>query len=58
MTDRFELARTWAAYGSALLDAGDKIAARAYLKQAENTFNTVGANGELRRIAPIFERSL
>jgi tetratricopeptide (TPR) repeat protein len=56
--DRFELARTWAAYGAALLRQGDKIAARAYLKQAENTFKTIGANGELRRLAPIVERSM
>ena len=57
MKDRFELARTWAAYGLALMDTGDKIAARAYLKRAENTFNSIGANGELRRLAPNAERS-
>jgi tetratricopeptide (TPR) repeat protein len=55
--DRFELARTWAAYGAALLQYSDKIAARAYLKQAEKTFETIGANGELRRLVPIIERS-
>ena len=56
--DRFELARTWGAYGTALAESGDKIAARAYLKQAQNTFETIGANGELQRLAPAVERSV
>jgi tetratricopeptide (TPR) repeat protein len=56
--DRFELARTWAAYGKALVEHGDKIAARAYLKQAQDTFVTIGANGELQRLALTVERSM
>jgi class 3 adenylate cyclase/tetratricopeptide (TPR) repeat protein len=56
--NRFELARTWAAYGAALADHGNKIAARAYLNQARDTFVTIGANGELQRLALIVERSV
>jgi class 3 adenylate cyclase/tetratricopeptide (TPR) repeat protein len=56
--DRFELARTWTAYGIALTEHGDKIVAQAYLKQAQHTFVTIGANGELRRLAHIAERSV
>jgi hypothetical protein len=55
---RFELARTWAAYGMALLKHGNQIAARAYLNQALDTFVTIGANGERQRLAPIVERSV
>jgi tetratricopeptide (TPR) repeat protein len=55
---RFELARTWAAYGIALLTNGNEIAARAYLKQALDTFVTIGAHGERQRLAPIVERSV
>jgi tetratricopeptide (TPR) repeat protein len=55
---RFELARTWAAYGTALLKNGNKSAARAYLKQALDTFVTIGAHGERQRLAPIVERSV
>jgi tetratricopeptide (TPR) repeat protein len=56
--NRFELARTWAAYGTALLKNGNEIAARAYLKQALDTFVTIGAHGEQQRLAPIVERSV
>lgn len=56
--DHFELARTWAAYGTALIAIGDEIAGRAYLKQARETFVRIGANGELQRLAPIIERSV
>jgi class 3 adenylate cyclase/tetratricopeptide (TPR) repeat protein len=55
---RFELARTWAAYGTALLKNGNQIAARAYLKQALDTFVTIGAYGEQQRLTPIVERSV
>jgi class 3 adenylate cyclase/tetratricopeptide (TPR) repeat protein len=48
--DRFELARTHAAYGAALIDSGDQIEGRAYLKQAQATFMAIGANGELQRL--------
>jgi class 3 adenylate cyclase/tetratricopeptide (TPR) repeat protein len=56
--DRFELARTWMAYGAALAETGNKIAARAYLKQAQDTFVAIGANGELQRLTPLVERSV
>jgi predicted ATPase/class 3 adenylate cyclase len=56
--DRFELGRTYAAYGAALAAHGDKSAARAYLKQAQDAFVAIGASGELRRLAPIGERSV
>jgi hypothetical protein len=56
--DRFELGRTWAAYGMALSAHGNEIPGRAYLKQAQDTFVSIGANGELRRLAPIVERSV
>jgi class 3 adenylate cyclase/tetratricopeptide (TPR) repeat protein len=48
--DRFELARTWAAYGAALEADRNQIAGRAYLKQAHDTFLAIGANGELQRL--------
>jgi len=58
MNDRFELGRTWAAYGIALQRAGNQNAARAYLKQAKDTFISIGANGELQRLALSEERSV
>jgi class 3 adenylate cyclase/tetratricopeptide (TPR) repeat protein len=58
MQDRFELARTWAAYGIALQRSGNQNAARAYLNQAKDTFISIGANGELQRLALIEERSV
>jgi class 3 adenylate cyclase/tetratricopeptide (TPR) repeat protein len=56
--DRFELARTWAAYGAAFIADRNQIAARAYLKQAHDTFLAIGANGELQRLPPDVERSV
>ncbi len=58
MNDRFELGRTWAMYGIALQRRGNQNAARAYLKQAKDTFISIGANGELQRLALIEERSV
>jgi len=48
--NRFELARTWAAYGVLLRANRNQIAGTAYLKQARNTFLEIGANGELQRL--------
>jgi tetratricopeptide (TPR) repeat protein len=56
--DRFELARTRAAYGIALIKARNQIAGRAYLKQARDTFLAIGANGDLQRLPPDVERSV
>jgi class 3 adenylate cyclase/tetratricopeptide (TPR) repeat protein len=56
--DRFEIARTWAAYGTALVADRNQIAGRAYLKRARNTFLAIGANGELQRLPPDVERSV
>jgi class 3 adenylate cyclase/tetratricopeptide (TPR) repeat protein len=54
----FEVGRTLAAYGAALLTAGERAAGAAYLKQARDTFMAIGAAGELRRLAPLLERSV
>lgn len=56
--DRFELGRTWAAFGAALIQHGDHAGADLYLKQAHDAFIAVGADGELRRLSPILERSV
>jgi class 3 adenylate cyclase/predicted ATPase len=56
--DRFEIARTWAAYGSNLVANRNQIAGHAYLKQARNTFLHIGANGELQRLPPDEERNV
>ncbi len=48
---RFELARSWAAYGIALLENDNKMLAQTYLKQALDTFTQIGARGEQERIA-------
>jgi tetratricopeptide (TPR) repeat protein len=56
--DRFEIARTWAAHGKALLAARNENAGYAYLKQARDTFVAIGAHGELQRLPPIVERSI
>lgn len=53
---RFELARTWAEYGLALIAARNQSKGHTYLKQAREAFIAVGADGELQRIAPEFER--
>jgi class 3 adenylate cyclase/tetratricopeptide (TPR) repeat protein len=55
--DQFELGRTWATYGEALLRNNDKSAALENLKQAQDTFIAIGANGELQRLAPLLKRS-
>ncbi|MDZ4717982.1 MAG: adenylate/guanylate cyclase domain-containing protein [Roseiflexaceae bacterium] len=49
---RFELARTWAEYGQALITSGNHSAGRSYLQQAREAFHTIGAHGELNRLAP------
>jgi tetratricopeptide (TPR) repeat protein len=56
--DRFELGRTWAAYGAALTARGNQIDGRAYLTLARDTFVAIGAHGELQRLTPIVERSV
>src|SRR5215212_4864555 len=56
--DRFEIARTWAAYGVNLLANRNQIAGRAYLKQARNTSLDIGANGELQRLSLDEERNV
>lgn len=56
--DRFELGRTWSAYAAALTQSGNRSAGRAYLKQAKDTFISIGANGELQRLRTIEERSV
>ena len=56
--DRFELGRTWVAYGLALADHGNPIAAHTYLKQAQDAFVAIGAHGELQRLVPIIESSV
>jgi tetratricopeptide (TPR) repeat protein len=55
--NRFELARTWAAYGAILYRDRNETAGRAYLKQARNAFLEIGANGELQRLPPDEERN-
>lgn len=55
--DRFEIGRAWATYAAALLASGDEIAGRAYLKQAQDTFMSIGATGELERLTSAAERS-
>lgn len=54
----FELGRTWAAYGLAALDSGDRDSGLLRLKKARDTFIALGANGELERFRQIFERSV
>ncbi|HJZ46169.1 MAG TPA: tetratricopeptide repeat protein, partial [Roseiflexaceae bacterium] len=56
--NRFELARTWAAYGTILRADRNEIAGLTYLKQAHDTFLAIGANGELQRLPPDVERSV
>lgn len=55
--DRFELGRTWAVYGLALARSGNIARADAYLKQAQETFISIGAHGELQHLSQIAERS-
>jgi class 3 adenylate cyclase/tetratricopeptide (TPR) repeat protein len=55
--NRFETARSQAAYGAALAEAGNEIAAGAYLEAAQEAFIRMGADGELRRLRRAAERS-
>jgi tetratricopeptide (TPR) repeat protein len=55
---RFELARSRAAYGRLLLRRGNFSSAEPYLLQAQETFIAIGARGELERLAPYLERSV
>ncbi len=54
--NRFELARTQIRYAETLADTHTDLAS-AYLKQAQQTFNEIGAGGELARFADLLERS-
>jgi hypothetical protein len=56
--DQFEIGRTWGAYGKALVADGNRIAGAAYLKQARDTFVSLGAEGELQRLPKHVERSV
>jgi tetratricopeptide (TPR) repeat protein len=56
ITSVFEQARTEAAFGIALAACNEPGAA-AYLNRAAETFRTIGAAGELRRLSPHLERS-
>ena len=56
--DRFEIARTWAAYGAHLIADRNQIAGSAYLKQARDAFLEIGAAGELQRLPPDEERNV
>jgi class 3 adenylate cyclase/tetratricopeptide (TPR) repeat protein len=48
--NRFELGRTYAAYGQALAQTGNLVASQAYLDQAYEIFVAIGAAGELQRL--------
>jgi class 3 adenylate cyclase/tetratricopeptide (TPR) repeat protein len=56
--DRFELARTWCAYGAALLKTGNLVEGTAYLKQAYDTFTVLSANGEASRMRLAYREAL
>jgi tetratricopeptide (TPR) repeat protein len=56
--DHFELARTWQAYGAALLRTGNLNEGIAYLKRAYDTFSLSGANGEVRRMRSMYHDTL
>jgi class 3 adenylate cyclase/tetratricopeptide (TPR) repeat protein len=58
INDRFQVARVSAAYGVALAQAGNQSAGQTYLKQAQDTFISIGAAGELQRLSLIAERSV
>jgi adenylate cyclase len=51
------LAQTWAAYGHALRNSGNKVPGDTYLEQAQIAFSTLGAHGELARLVRSLERS-
>jgi class 3 adenylate cyclase/tetratricopeptide (TPR) repeat protein len=55
---RYELARTWAEYGIALDQAGNRNEGQTYLKQAQDAFFSIGAHAEHQRVAPLLERSV
>lgn len=56
--DRFELARTWSAYGAALLKTGNLDEGIAYLKRAYDTFTVLSANGEASRMRIAYREAL
>lgn len=56
--DRFELARTWRAYGAALLKAGNPDEGIAYLKRAYDTFTLLNASGEAYRMRVVYRDAL
>ncbi|MDW8148873.1 MAG: tetratricopeptide repeat protein [Roseiflexaceae bacterium] len=53
--DRFELARTWCAYGASLLKTGNLNEGTAYLKRAYDTFIVLSASGEASRIRVAYQ---
>ncbi|MBC8076876.1 MAG: tetratricopeptide repeat protein, partial [Chloroflexales bacterium] len=55
---RFELARSQAAYARLLARKGNYSAVHTYGVQAQETFVAIGAQGELARLAPFIERSV
>jgi adenylate cyclase len=54
---RFEQARSQAAYARLLARKGNLSAVHTYGLQAHETFVAIGAQGELARLAPLIERS-
>lgn len=54
--ERFELGRTWAAFGMVLLQH-DRDQAVKLLKEAETTFIALEAQGELQRLSGLLKRS-
>ncbi|MCS6939784.1 MAG: tetratricopeptide repeat protein, partial [Roseiflexus sp.] len=56
--DRFELARTWCAYGAALLKTGNLDEGTAYLKRAYDTFTVLNASGEAYRMRVTYRELL
>jgi adenylate cyclase len=55
--DAFELARSLVAYGEAIRANGNQERWQAYLFRARDTFISLGAAGELRRLTSMLERS-
>lgn len=56
--DRFELARTWSAYGAALLKVGNLDEGIVYLKRAYDTFTVLSASGEASRMRAMYRDTL
>lgn len=52
--DRFELARTWCAYGAALLKTGTFEEGSTYLKRAYDAFTVMDAAGEAHRMRMMY----